>query len=121
MVIGTGLEAMAQDEYLGRGQAQSSGPAPTGEGEAGEGVLGTPSAEVTGAPVLSVVPSVAVSETYDSNVLNVANEQKDDFVTRVTPQVTAELKARLMSGALQAGLTGGFYVNNPDLDYVGAN
>ncbi len=112
---------MAQDEYLGRGQASSSGAASTGEGEAGEGVLGTPSAEVTGAPVLSVVPSVTVSETYDSNVLNVAGQQKDDYVTRITPQVTAELKARLMSGTLQAGLTGGFYVNNPNLDYVGAN
>lgn len=112
---------MAQDEYLGRGQASSSGAASTKEGEAGEGVLGTPSSEVTGAAVLSVVPSVAVSETYDSNVLNVANQQKDDYVTRITPQVTAELKGRLMSGTLQAGLTGAFYVNNPDLDYIGAN
>ena len=112
---------MAQDEYLGRGQASSSGAASTGEGEAGEGVLGTPSAEVTGAPVLSVVPSVAVSETYDSNVLNVAGQQKDDYVTRITPQVAVELKGRLMSGTLRAGLTGAVYVNNPDLDYIGMN
>ena len=121
VVIGAGPEGMAQDEFLGRGQSQSSGAASKGEGEAGEDVLGTPTAEVTGAPVLSVVPSVAVSETYDSNVLFVAGQQKDDYVTRITPQATAELKGRLMSGTLQAGLTGAYYVRNPDLNYVGAN
>jgi hypothetical protein len=120
-IIGAGPEGRAQDEYLGRGQASSSGAAAPGEGAAGEGELGAPSADVTGAPVLSIVPSVAVSGTYDTNVLFVENQQKDDFVTRITPQVTAELKGRLMSGSLQAGLTGAFYVHNPDLNYLGAN
>jgi len=121
VVISAGSEGMAQDEYLGRGQAQSSGAAPTAEGEAGAGELGTPTADVTGAPVLSVLPSVTVSETYDTNVLLVAGQQKDDYVTRITPQVSAELKGRLMSGSFQAGLTGAWYVRNPDLNYIGAN
>src|SRR5574341_644401 len=112
---------MAQDEYLGREQAPSLGTGAPGEGAAGEGELGTPTADITGAPVLKIVPSVAVSETYDSNVLLVAGQQKDDYVTRITPQVSAELKGRLMSGSLQAGLTGAFYVNNPDLNYIGVN
>ncbi len=112
---------MAQDEYLGREQMQIPETAPTGEGETGVGELGTPTADVTGAPVLKVVPAVAVSETYDTNVLLVAGQQKEDYVTRITPQVTAEVRGRLMSGTLQAGLTGAFYVRNPDLDYVGVN
>lgn len=76
---------------------------------------------VTGRPVLSVVPSLSVSERYDSNVFFVPGQNREDFVTTISPQVRVEEKARLLSGSLQAGATAETYANNPGLNYVGVN
>lgn len=73
-----------------------------------------------------VVPSIMLSEMYDSNVLLVPSSvvparRVDDLVTMLSPQVSVLHNGRLVSGTVQAGLSGARYVNNPGLSYVGVN
>ena len=73
-----------------------------------------------------VVPSIMLSEMYDSNVLLVPSSvvpgrRVDDLVTMLTPQVSVLHTGRLVTGSVQAGLSGARYVNNPGLSYVGVN
>src|SRR5213594_4431348 len=101
-------------------QAQQGAEVPGGP-PVQDGLTGTEAGAVTGRPVLGIVPSLSVSERYDSNVFFVPGQNREDFVTTISPQVTVEEKARLLSGSLRAGATAETYVNNPGLNYVGVN
>jgi hypothetical protein len=77
---------------------------------------------------LHVVPSVQVSERYDSNVFFAPKSQlqgltPEDFVTTVVPQVRGLYTdhENLVKVNVVAGAVGSYYVNNPELSYVGAN
>ena len=66
-----------------------------------------------------VIPSITVSERYDSNVYFVASGQKlEDYVTTISPGLSIEHKGRLadMVGGLR--LNAETYVRNPGLNYV---
>src|SRR5688572_6516142 len=76
---------------------------------------------VTGRPVLGIVSSLSVSERYDSNVFFVPGQNVEDFVTTVSPQVTIEEKARVISGNLQVGAPIASYAHNPGLNYLAAS
>jgi hypothetical protein len=70
-----------------------------------------------------IVPSVSLSERYDSNVFFapqsfVPNHTLWDVVTTVTANVNVVEKSRLVSSSLQAGTTVNSYVNNPGLNFV---
>ncbi len=74
------------------------------------------------------IPSIQVTEQYDSNVFYGSKSQlrgltPEDFITTVAPQVRglfADHK-RLVRVNAVAGAVGSYYVNNTGLSYVGAN
>ena len=77
---------------------------------------------------LHVVPSVQVSERYDSNVYFAPKNllrglTPDDIVTTVVPQIRGLYTDRdkLVKVNAAVGAVGSYYVNNSGLSYVGAN
>lgn len=71
-----------------------------------------------------VIPSISVSERYDSNVFfgfAGPGVQPDDFVTNVSPQLRVEHKGRDMDAAVNGGVTGEAYIKHPALNYIGVN
>ena len=68
-----------------------------------------------------LVPSLAVSERYDSNVFFIPGRNVEDYVTNISPQVTVDHKGRLIDGTVRGGATAEAYVKNPGLNYVAAN
>lgn len=77
---------------------------------------------------LRIVPSLQVSERYDSNVFLASRNllqgfTPEDFVTTVVPQVRGLYtdQQRLVKINTAVGAVGSYYVNNPGLSYVGAN
>ena len=70
-----------------------------------------------------VIPSISLSEMYDSNVwfgFTPPGRPKFDYATSVSPQLTVEHRGRLFEGTFIGGPSANFYINNPDLNYVGA-
>ena len=71
-----------------------------------------------------IVPSLTVSETYDSNVfyapksLLPPGSKPEDFYTQVTPQLTMAHMGSLIRGNLSVGGLITRYIHNPDLDYT---
>lgn len=77
---------------------------------------------------LNVIPSVQVSERYDSNVYFAPKSllqglTPEDFVTTVVPQVRGLYTdhEHLVKVNAVVGAVGSYYVNNAGLSYVGAN
>lgn len=74
-----------------------------------------------------IIPSISVSETYDSNVFYTPksllgpNQKPEDYITRVMPQINIARAGSLVSGGLFGGAVVSKYVNNPSLDYTGIN
>src|SRR5437899_2771009 len=68
-----------------------------------------------------LVPSLAVSERYDSNVFFVPGGNLEDYVTKISPQVKVDHRGPLIEGTVQGGATAEVYVKNPGLNYVAAN
>ena len=84
----------------------------------------------TGVPALAqtiIIPTLSVSETYDSNVfftpktLLGPGSKPEDFITTVTPQVNMAHAGPMVNGSLSVGANLTRYVRNPDLDYTGVN
>jgi hypothetical protein len=86
-------------------------------------------AETLTAPDMAIaetrlIPSLTVSERYDSNVFfGVVSPgvKPDDYVTNVSPQLTANHKGQLLSGTMTGGFSAEAYVRNPGLNYIGFN
>lgn len=77
---------------------------------------------------LRLVPSIQVSERYDSNVFFAPKRllqglAGEDFVTIAVPQVRGLYadQRNLVKMNAAAGAVGSYYVNNAGLNYVGAN
>src|SRR5437879_13354871 len=68
-----------------------------------------------------LVPLLAVSERYDSNVFFIPGRNVEDYVTNISPQVTVDHKCRLIDGTVRGGATAEVYVKNPGLHCVAAN
>ena len=77
-----------------------------------------------------LIPSIQVSERYDSNVffapkgqLRELSLRPEDLVTTVMPQVRGMYvdPQNLLRVNAVVGAVGSYYVNNPGLSYVGAN
>jgi hypothetical protein len=74
-----------------------------------------------------LIPSLSVSETYDSNVFYAPKaslspgSKPEDYITMVTPQINVAHSGSLIRGSLAAGANISRYVNNPNLDYTGIN
>src|SRR5919112_1082296 len=65
------------------------------------------------------IPSLAVSEAYDTNVFFISSgAHLQDYVTTITPQIRGEHKSRLLDATGQISLPASLYVRNPGLNYV---
>ena len=69
---------------------------------------------------LKIVPSLTVSEQYDSNVLFTSSGSESDFVTIVTPKLTATYKGRPLDATLSGSVSSAFYADHSDLNNVSA-
>lgn len=76
---------------------------------------------------VTILPSVNLSERYNSNVFMVSpsllasGTKTDDFVTTITPQVVAFTDYDFGRANLMTRATFASYVRNPELNYVGVN
>lgn len=77
---------------------------------------------------LRIIPSVQISERYDSNVFFASKSQLQgtapgDFITTVAPQVRGLYTDhdKLVKVNTSVGVVGSYYANNTGLNYVGAN
>jgi uncharacterized protein (PEP-CTERM system associated) len=74
-----------------------------------------------------IIPTLSVSETYDSNVFYTPKTllspglKADDFMTTVIPQVNFAHAGPRVNGSFSVGASITKYVNNPSLDYTGIN
>jgi len=87
---------------------------------------GTPSplSPVSGTGSFEVVPSMCVSERYDSNVFyrpSTPGLQRDDFVTNVNPMLRISHNGDYASGVLNVGGFSETYIRNQNLNYLGTN
>ncbi|TKB84784.1 MAG: hypothetical protein E8D44_05460 [Nitrospira sp.] len=74
-----------------------------------------------------IIPTLSVSETYDSNVFYTPKTllgpgfKAEDFMTTVIPQVNIAHAGPRINGSFSVGANITKYVNNPSLDYTGIN
>jgi len=104
-----GIDSVAHGQYAGVCGAPLQPSRQEGGGSAGAGSF-------------EVVPSLCVSERYDSNVFYAPPTpgiQPEDFVTRVEPILLVNYNGDNASGFLRAAGFSETYMKNPDLNYLG--
>lgn len=127
--LGVGLCSQSQAQMGGIGGGMGSGMGgemPNAPGTAFGGATDPSSIQIVEG--LRIIPSVQVSERYDSNVFFSAKRQLQgltpgDFITTLSPQVRglfADHK-RLVKVNAVVGAVGSYYAHNTGLSYVGAN
>lgn len=75
-----------------------------------------------GGEAFQLVPSICVSERYDSNVFYrppTPGLERADFVTNMTPMLRVNHNGEYVSGFLDMAGFAEIYVKNPDLNYLG--
>ena len=88
----------------------------------GQAVIPSTSVPKIGAgPETNIIPSVTLSERYDSNVYFVPGGNLEDYVTTVSPQLRVVHRRQLVEGTVGGGFTAAAYAKNPGLNYVAAN
>lgn len=78
----------------------------------------------SGDRAFTLVPSLCISERYDSNVFFSRprpNFQREDYVTSVNPMLRVDHNGDYATGSLVMGGTSETYVNNSGLNYLGSN
>jgi hypothetical protein len=75
----------------------------------------------SGGSSIRVVPTLSVSERYDSNIFAGAGRQASDFVTDIRPGARVNYSSDLVEGTFSGSAMSGIYARNPELNYVGAN
>jgi hypothetical protein len=65
-----------------------------------------------------LIPSLTITERYDSNVFFTSGGNTADYVTTVSPQLMINHAGHFVSGSLLTTLTGEAYVKNPGLNYI---
>ena len=74
-----------------------------------------------------IIPTLSVSETYDSNVFYTPKtllgpgSKPEDLLTTVIPQVNVAHTGSLLKETFSLGANVARYINNPSLDYTGVN
>ena len=81
----------------------------------------TPKTKDVRGPETNIIPSLRLSERYDSNVYFVPGSNLEDYVTTVSPQLRVIHKRQLVEGTVGGGFTAEAYAKNPGLNYVAAN
>ena len=85
------------------------------------GIPSTPATKAVAGPETNIIPSVTLSERYDSNVFFASGGNNEDYVSTVSPQLRVVHKRQLVEGTVGGGVTAEAYVKNPRLNYVGFN
>lgn len=123
--MGFGLCALSQAQVGGMGGGIGGGM-PTVPGTAFGGATDPSSMQAVNG--LRIVPSVQVSERYDSNVFFAPKSllqglTPDDIITSIVPQVRGLYAdhEKLVKINTTVGAVGSYYANNPGLSYVGVN
>ena len=99
-------------------EEKASPPTPKRDG----GIPSTQKAKREGRePETNIIPSLRLSERYDSNVFFVPGTNLEDYVTTVSPQVRVVHRRQLVEATVGGGVTAEAYVKNPGLNYVAAN
>jgi hypothetical protein len=66
-----------------------------------------------------LVPSISVSERYDTNVFFItAGGNLTDYVTTIAPSLSVQHKGRVIEGSLVGTVMGEIYALNPGLNYI---
>ena len=69
-------------------------------------------AEAGGAPNISIVPRVSVSENYTNNVLLQSSGRQSELITQISPGISINSRAGRIKGAFDYSLNELFYANN---------
>ena len=72
-------------------------------------------------PETNIIPSLTLSERYDSNVYFIRGSNVEDYVTTASPQLRVVHKRQLVESTVSGGATAEAYAKNPGLNYVAAN
>lgn len=110
---------MAHGQYI----RSCGSPSPLNPPRGGASVDPTASLPL-GAGSLEVIPSVCVSERYDSNVFyrrSTPGLTRNDFVTNVSPTLRVTHNGDYASGVLNLSGFNETYVNNSNLNYFGTS
>jgi hypothetical protein len=65
-----------------------------------------------------VFPSIEIGEAYNDNIFATENDEEDDFITAVRPQVDVTSDWNRHEVSLQTGAEAGFYLDNDDENFV---
>lgn len=84
-------------------------------------ISSTPAPKAAAGIGTNIIPSLALSERYDSNVYFISGGPFEDYVTTASPQLRVVHRGQLVEGTVGGGLTAEAYVKNPGLNYVGTN
>lgn len=98
-------------QYQNERSGTSTAPAQSGAAEVTRGSSGGSS--------VHVVPTLSVSQRYDSNIFRGAGRQVSDFVTEIRPGARLEYSGDLLDGNFSGGVLSGIYAENSRLSYVG--
>lgn len=99
------------------------GPGGVPSPEASPSTIGELAASIRELGPFRVIPTLMVSERYDSNIFafrGVGGGQRSDFVTDVFPGARVTHSNDYIDGTLTGQAIASFYVYNPGLNYVGA-
>ena len=83
--------------------------------------IAEPEGRAMGESATTIIPSLRLTERYDSNVFLVKGANLEDYVTTVSPQLRVAHKNQWVEVRVGGGATGEVYAKNPGLNYVGAN
>lgn len=81
------------------------------------GILGTFAAAGPGyAATLKATPSIALEETWDTNIFNTASDEQSDFISRATPGLSFLFESERATFTLSGSITSEAYADNHDLN-----
>ncbi len=93
-----------------------------------EGLMGAAVSAQTQIPTQTmIIPTLTVSEAYDSNVFNAPKSslppgsKPEDYITTLTPMITMAHIGSLIQSNLSVGALVTRYLENKDFDYTGYN
>lgn len=67
---------------------------------------------------VSVIPAVSVKGEYNDNVLLESDEEEDDFITTISPELIVRKRSEKTSGSLNLGVNAIYYSDLDDLNTV---
>lgn len=128
MPLSGGPEASPQNLFAGPPPGMTTPAPPVGVsvrlGDVGElisaasAVGATPVAGLSG---LTIVPSLGVSEEFNSNIFDTARDRRSDFITGVTPGILVNLATPSATGTLDYSPTLQIYAKNSSQNNVAQN